>query len=153
MPHEAMADQTEPSSPQPSASANALGRYGRGYAALIGLVALAILLQGVFAGVFVEPGRHAGWLNAHDINADVALGLSIVAAVYAIVLLRAAARSLAVGAVALVVLLIALVAIGHAITGSGDNGLTPVHIPLALLAFGLTIWLSVRARSLRLSAG
>jgi hypothetical protein len=65
------------------------------------------------------------------------------------VLLREAARSLAIGSVVLVALVIALVAIGHAITGSGDNGLTPVHIPLALLAFGLTIWLSVRARTLR----
>jgi hypothetical protein len=27
-----------------------------------------------------------------------------------------------------------------------------VHVPLALLAFGLTIWLSVRARNLRKSA-
>jgi hypothetical protein len=43
------------------------------------------------------------------------------------------------------------VAIGHAIADSGSNGLTPVHIPLALLAFGLTIWLSVRARTLRRS--
>jgi hypothetical protein len=147
-----MADQTAPSSPQPSSSARALSRYGPGYAALVGLVALAILLQAVFAGVFIEPGAHSGWLNAHDINADVALGISIVAAVYAFVLLRQSARSLVIGSVALVALLIALVAIGHAITGSGDHGLTPVHIPLALLAFGLTIWLSVRARSLRLSS-
>ncbi len=43
------------------------------------------------------------------------------------------------------------VAIGHAITGSGDDGLTPLHVPLALLAFGQTIWLrlSIRAVSLR----
>jgi hypothetical protein len=146
-----MADQTAPSSSQPSSGPHALSRYGPGYTALIGLVSLAILLQGVFAGVFVEPGHHPGWLNAHDINADVALGLSIVAAAYAIVLLRDAARSLVVGAIVLVALLIALVVIGHAITGSGNDGLTPVHIPLALIAFGLTIWLSVRARTLRKS--
>jgi hypothetical protein len=74
--------------------------------------------------VFVEPGSHSGALNAHDVNADVALGLSIVAAVYAIVLLRKAARSLVIGSLVLVALLVALVAIGHAITRSGDNGLT-----------------------------
>ena len=39
--------------------------------------------------------------------------------------------------------------IGHAITDSGDDGLIPVHVPLALVVFGLTIWLSVRARVLR----
>jgi hypothetical protein len=151
-PTKAMADQTAPSSPEHSSRARALSRYGPGYAALIGLVALAILLQAIFAGVFIEPGGHPGSLNAHDINADVALGVSVIAAVYALVLLRKPAPSLAIGAVVLVVLLVALVAIGHAITGSGDHGLTPVHIPLALLAFGLTIWLSVRARTLRKSS-
>jgi hypothetical protein len=137
---------TEPTGP---AGAATLSRYGPGYAALVGLVALAILVQGVLAGIFVEPGTHGGALNAHDVNADVTLGLAIVAAGYAIAFLRQAARSLAIGSVVLVVLLIALVSIGHAITGSGDDGLTPVHVPLALLAFGLTVWLSVRARSLR----
>ena len=126
-----------------------VSRFGPGYAALVGLVALAILLQGIFAGVFIEPGSHSGALNAHDVNADVALGLAIVAAGYAIAFLRDTAPALVIGSVVLVALLIALVAIGHAITGSGDDDLTPVHVPLALFAFGLTIWLSVRARSLR----
>lgn len=134
-----------------SSAAQALARFGPGYAALVGLVALAIVVQGVLAGVFIEPGAHSGALNAHDINADVTLGLSIVAAIYAFALLRTAAPSLVIGSVVLVGLIIALVAIGHAITGSSDNGLTPVHVPLALLAFGLTIWLSLRARSLRRS--
>lgn len=57
-----------------SAGAQVLARFGRGYAALVGLVALVILVQGIFAGVFVEPGSHIGALNAHDVNADVALG-------------------------------------------------------------------------------
>ena len=135
-----------------SPAAQALARFGPGYAALIGLVALAILVQGVLAGMFIEPGAHSGALNAHDVNADVALGLSIVAAIYAFALLRTVAPALLIGSVVLVALMIALVAIGHAITGSSDNGLTRVHVPLALLAFGLTIWLSVRARNLRKSA-
>jgi len=32
------------------------------------LVQLAILLQGIFAGVFAEPGRHSGALNAHELR-------------------------------------------------------------------------------------
>jgi len=135
-----------------STAAHALTRFGRGYTSLVGLVGLAILLQGIFAGVFVEPGRHSGALNAHDVNADVTLGLSVLAALYAIVLLRHAAPSLVTGSLVLVALLVALVAIGHAITGSGDHGLTSLHVPLALLAFGQTIWLSVRERSLRKAA-
>ena len=130
-----------------------VSRFGPGYAALVGLVSLAIVLQGIFAGVFIEPGSHSGALNAHNVNADVALGLAIVAAGYAIAFLRDAAPALVIRSVVLVALLIALVAIGHAITGSGDNSLTPVHVPLALFAFGLTIWLSVRARSLRKASG
>jgi len=115
----------------PPSDGGALTRFGPGYAALIGLIALAILLQAIFAGVFIEPGTHSGSLDAHKVNAD------------------RAARSLAIGSVVLAVLLIAVDAIGHAITDSSDDGLTPVHIPLALACFGLTIWLSARARSLR----
>jgi uncharacterized membrane protein len=120
-----------------------------GYAVLVGLVAVAILLQGIFAGIFIEPGTHSGALSAHNVNADVALGLAIVAAGYAIAFLRNDDPPLVIGSVVLVAVLIALVAIGHAITGSNDDGLTPVHVPLALFAFGQTIWLIVRARSLR----
>ncbi len=57
-----------------------------------------------------------------------------------------------IGSLVLVALLVALVAIGHAITGSGHDGLTPLHVPLALLAFGQATWLSVRAVSLRKAA-
>ena len=135
-----------------AANSAALARYGPGYAALIGLVALAILLQAVFAGEFIEPGAHSGWLNAHAVNADVATALAVIAAGYAFALLRHAARSLVIGSLVLVVLMAALEAIGHAISDSGDDSLTPVHVPLALLAFGLTIWLSVRARTLRRSS-
>lgn len=146
-----MAESAPTDIPARSPAAHVLARFGPGYAALIGLVALAILVQGVLAGVFIEPGTQKGALDAHQVNADVALALSVVAAIYAFLLLRAVAPALVIGSVVLVVLMVALVAIGHAITGSSDNGLTPVHVPLALLAFGLTIWLSVRARTLRRS--
>ena len=133
----------------PPSDGGALTRFGPGYAALIGLIALAILLQAIFAGVFIEPGTHSGSLDAHKVNAVVTAALGLIAAIYACALLRRAARSLAIGSVVLAVLLIAVDAIGHAITDSSDDGLTPVHIPLALACFGLTIWLSARARSLR----
>ena len=96
-----------------------------------------------------DPGTHASALDAHNINADVATGLAIVAAVYGLIALRDAAPVLVIASVVLAILMIALTAIGHAITGSGHHGLTPVHVPLALLAFGLTIWLSARVTALR----
>lgn len=129
-----------------------LRRNGPIFASLVGLTALAILLQAVFAGEFIEPGKHSSWLSAHDVNADVVIGLAALTAVFALVRLRVAARSLTVGAVVLAVAVIAQVAIGHAITQSNDDGLIPVHVPLAMLIFALTIWLSVRARTLRRSS-
>ena len=135
--------------PHDAATHEILTRNGPPFAALIGLTALGILLQAIFAGEFIRPGAHSGWLDAHDVNADVVIGLSVISAAFAVVRLRRVARSLAIGSVVLAVLVIVQDSIGHAITGSGDDGLIPVHIPLALLVFGLTIWLSVRARSLR----
>jgi hypothetical protein len=126
-----------------------LARSGPIFAALTGLTSLAILLQGVFAGEFIQHGAHGSWLNAHDVNADVAVTLAVVTAGYALARLRSQARTLVVGSVVLAVAVIVQDVIGHAITDSGDDGLIPVHVPLALAIFGLTIWLSVRARVLR----
>jgi hypothetical protein len=120
------------------------------FAALTGLTSLAILVQAFLAGEFIQHGTgHSSWLNAHDINADVVVTLAVITAIYAVIVLRARARSLAIGAVVLALLAIVQTIIGHAITDSGDNGLIPVHVPLALLIFGLTIWLSVSAARLR----
>jgi len=135
------------------ADASTLARRGPVFAALIGLTSLGILLQAVFAGVFVDRvNSHHSWLNAHDVNADVVTALAVVAAIYAVVTLWSAGRALVIGAVALALLVIAQTAIGHAVTDNGDDGLLALHVPLALLAFGLTIWLSVKARALRRAA-
>ena len=45
---------------------------------------------------------------------------------------------------------LAQTAIGHLITDNGADGLVAIHIPLAFVIFGLTIWIS--ARALRLSS-
>lgn len=129
-----------------------LRRNGPIFASLVGLTALAILLQAVFAGEFIEHGKHSSWLSAHDVNGDVVIGLAVVTAVFALVRLRAAARSLTIGAIVLAVAVVVQDVIGHAITQSNDDGLVPVHVPLAMVIFALTIWLSVRARTLRRSA-
>jgi len=129
--------------------ATAVARSGPKFAALTGLTSLAILLQGVFAGEFIDHGAHGGWLNAHDVNGYVVVVLALATAVYAVMALRATARPLAVGSVVLAVLVIAQDGIGHAITDNGSDGLIAVHVPLALIVFGLTIWLSLSARVMR----
>ncbi len=131
----------------------ALARTGPVFAALTGLTSLAILLEAVFAGEVIAPASSNGWLSAHNVTADVVIALTVITAVYAAVCLRDSARLLVIGSVVLAVLVIVQTAIGHAITNNNDNGLLVIHVPLALLVFGLTIWLSVKARSLRKAAG
>jgi hypothetical protein len=129
-----------------------LARSGPIFAALVGLTTLAILLQAVFAGEFVDRAKTGGWLSAHNTNAIVVIALAVFTAIYAVATLRASARPLVIGSVVLAVLLIIQTVIGHAITDDNDNGLLVIHIPLAMLVFGLAIWLSAKARSLRKAA-
>jgi hypothetical protein len=138
--------------PPPALADRPLERSGPIFAALTGLTALAILLQAVFAGEFVDHTRAGSWLSAHNTGAYVTIGLAVVTAAYALALLREAARALAIGAAVLAVLVIAQTAIGHAITSGGHDGLLVIHIPLAMLVFGLAIWLSVKSRGLRRDA-
>lgn len=60
------------------------------FAALTGLTSLVIFLQAVTAGQFVsQPGR-TGWVTVHGVVADVAWGLALVTAIYAVAGLRRA---------------------------------------------------------------
>jgi ABC-type uncharacterized transport system permease subunit len=122
------------------------------FAALTGLTSLAILVQAFIAGEFIEHGAHGSWLNAHAVVADVVVAFAIVTAIYAYLKLRTQARPLVIGSITLAVLAAVQTAIGHAITDSNDNWLIPIHVPLALLIFGLTIWLSISARTFRRGA-
>jgi hypothetical protein len=135
-----------------SAGGGPLARTAPVFAALTGLTTLAILLQAVFAGEFVDRARTGGWVSAHNANADVVIALAVITAIYAFVALRGHAPRLVIEAVVLAVLVIAQTAIGHAITDDNDNGLLVIHIPLAMLVFGLTIYMSAQARSARKAA-
>ena len=108
-----MAEQTAPPTSDLPSGGQVFARYGPGFAALVGLVSLAILVQAVLAGIFIQPGAHKGALNAHDVNADVTIGLSLIAMIYALVLLRRPGRSLAIGSVVLFVLLVIQDSLGH----------------------------------------
>jgi ABC-type uncharacterized transport system permease subunit len=118
------------------------------FAALSGLTSLAILAQAFFAGEFIQHGARGGWLDAHSVGADVASVLAVMTAIYAFVKLRPDARALMIRAIVLAVLVIIQNFIGHEITDSSEDWLIPIHVPLALLIFGLTVWLSASARSI-----
>lgn len=120
------------------------------YSALIGLATLAILLQGVWAGLFLrydgKRDHSQNWIDAHGHGADVAIGLTVIALVVAFVRLRAR-RDLLLGTVVLLVLLIIESYLGGQIVDHGKDSLTAVHIPLAMLIMGVAVWLPIRSQT------
>jgi hypothetical protein len=117
---------------------------------LAGVTTLAIFLQAITAGIFMSfRGSDAGapWVTTHQVVGYAAILLAVVTAVVAVAALRASATELMGGAISLALLLIAQVGIGQAIEST--RGLVAVHVPLAFVVFGLTIWLSVRGAVVR----
>jgi cytochrome bd-type quinol oxidase subunit 2 len=119
------------------------------FASLSGLIAVVVLLQFVFAGVFLRyDGKRdasTSWIDAHAWGAHIGTVLAVVAAGYAIVRLRHR-KDLLVGSVALAVLFLAEAYIGGAIRDDGKDGWTAIHVPVAFLLTALVVWLPLRAR-------
>lgn len=114
------------------------------YSALVGLASLAIVLQGLWAGLFVQEGQDYkdNWVKVHATGGEVAIALSALATVVAFVKLRSR-RDLVVGTGALTVILVLEAYIGGLI---GDHSrLTAIHFPLAMALVALAVWLPMRA--------
>lgn len=118
------------------------------FAGAIGLAALVVLLQGLWAGVFLEHDgdRDAAstWIEVHSWGADVAILLGAIATVVAFLQLRAR-RDLWIGSAVFTVLLILEAYLGGLIRDDGQDVLTAVHVPLAMALMGLAVWLPFRA--------
>lgn len=119
------------------------------FSALIGLAALAVLLQGLWAGIFLGHNRQGdaatGWVTVHSRGAEVAILLAAAATVVAFVKMRDR-KDLWVGSAALTVLLVLESYLGGLIVDSGKYSLTAVHVPFAMALMGLVVWLPLRAR-------
>jgi heme A synthase len=119
------------------------------YASLIGLTALVILLQGLWAGLFIREGKdfdassaQASAVEVHDWGARVAIVLALASLAVAVWRLRDR-RDLLAGTGALFVLLLVEAYIGGEI---GDHASWPaIHVPLAMALLGLSVWLPMRA--------
>lgn len=114
------------------------------FSTLIGLTSLGILLQGVWAGMFIREGQgnDDAWVEVHARGAEVTLALAVIAAIVAVVKLRPR-RDVVVGSVVLVVLLALEAFVGGLV---GDHpGLQAVHFPLGMALLGLAVWLPTRA--------
>lgn len=117
--------------------------------AILALAGVAVLLQGLWAGIFLEhDGKRdaaGGWIDVHARGGEVALVLAAVATVVAFVRLRSR-RDLWLGSAALTALLVLESYLGGLIRDDGKDKLTAVHVPLAMAIMGTATWLLARSR-------
>jgi heme A synthase len=118
------------------------------YAVLVWLVVLAIVLQGLWAGIFL---RHDGqrdaagrWIDVHATGGEVALALTVLATIVAFLRLRVR-RDFWIGGLVLAGLLVIEAYLGGLIRDDGKDNLTALHIPLAMLIMGWAAVLAARA--------
>lgn len=118
------------------------------FAALTGLAALAILLQGLWAGIFLEHDGErdaaGNWIDIHATGGEVAIALAALAAIWALFRLRGR-KDLVIGAIVLTLLLVLEAYIGGLIRDDSKDTLTAVHVPFALLLMAIAVWLPLRA--------
>jgi hypothetical protein len=121
----------------------------RTFTALTGVTSLLIFLQAVTAGEFVSQDDRDSWIAVHNIVGNITLVVALGVAIFTIIAFRASNRVLMWATVGLFILLLAQTVMGHLITDAKQDGWIGVHVPVALIVFGLTIWLSIRAVALR----
>jgi hypothetical protein len=121
----------------------------RAFGLLVRLTGLGVLLQAVWAGLFLRGDtRDKHWVAVHGTGADVTTVLAGLTALLAVAVLRHR-RAVVVGSVLLAVATFTEAFLGGRITEQGQDGLTAVHVPLGMLVMGLAVWLSVQAAQLR----
>ncbi|MEO7745128.1 MAG: hypothetical protein ABIV05_02740 [Actinomycetota bacterium] len=120
------------------------------YSALIGVTTLLILLQGLWAGIFLqhdgERDAAQSWIDLHARGADLSIVLAAAATAVAFWKLRQR-RDLWIGSAVLTVVLVLESYIGGLIVDASKDVLTAVHVPLAMVLVGLAVWLPLRARN------
>ncbi len=138
-----MTTRTETRTATPTATRNTF------YSVLIGVTALLVLLQGLWAGLFLqhdgERDTASGWIDVHARGADLALVLAATATIVAFVKLRRR-RDLWLGTGILTLLIAAEAYLGGLIRENGKDNLTAIHVPLAMAMMALVVWLPLRAR-------
>jgi hypothetical protein len=116
------------------------------FRAVIVLAGLAVLLQGLWAGLFLREGGgyRDTWVQVHARGAEVALALALIATIVAFVRLRAR-RDVVIGSVVFTVLIAFEAFLGGKVSDGHSVAAQVVHIPLAMALLGLAVWLPLRA--------
>jgi hypothetical protein len=126
--------------------------------AIVGTMSLGILVQAVTGGIFARETNHKGLINAHSGIAYLIAVLAVAAVVVAFVMWRGRAGGQLVIAetVAMLIAVAAQIGIGQKIGDLGKGGTHPgllaIHIPLALIIFGLALHLSTSVANMRRSS-
>jgi hypothetical protein len=110
------------------------------WSALVGLTTLGVLLQGLWAGLFLRPDAGGPWYSIHQHGGEATVTLAALATIAAALWLRTR-RDLLVGTALLLVLLVAEYFLGRA----GEGSLV-LHLPLALLIMAVAVWLPMAAQ-------
>lgn len=114
------------------------------FSALVGVAGVGVLLQGVWAGLFIREGHDNSdaWVEVHARGAEITILVALAAAVVALLRLRSR-PALVVGSLAFLVLLVVESYVGGLV---GDQQLLEVvHFPLAMALLGLAVYLPVAA--------
>jgi hypothetical protein len=122
--------------------------------AVVGVLALAVLVQAFTAGRFVgEPGKsYKGFVDAHKGVGDLVVLLAVVAVAVAFTMWRGKAGFQMVAGETVVLLVLTIIQFGVGQQVSKHPGLLTIHIPVAVLIFGVTTHLSTYVANLRRSA-
>jgi hypothetical protein len=136
---------SRPAAPDPATPDAAPARPHPAFSALVGLTTLGVLLQGLWAGLFLGGTDHPStWVDVHNVGAMVTVALALLATVAALVWMRHN-RPAVIGTALLFVLLVIEMGLGQAVDDD-SRGPVIVHVPLALLIMGLAVYLPVLAR-------
>ncbi|RBY85372.1 hypothetical protein [Blastococcus sp. TF02A-26] len=113
------------------------------FSALVGLTTLGVLLQGLWAGLFLGTDDYGTWVSVHQHAGEATIVLALLSTVAAAVWMRHR-RPVVIATAALFVLLLAEYFLGY--FGDDTRGLIVVHVPLAMLLMALAVYLPVMAR-------
>jgi heme A synthase len=115
------------------------------WSALVGLASLGVLLQGLWAGLFLRRGaaNRDTWVSIHQHAGEATVLIVLLATVAAVIWMRQR-RDVLLGTVLFLVLVVIELVLGYTIEGS--TSAVAVHVPLALLIMGLAVWLPLAAR-------
>lgn len=122
------------------------------FAILTGVTSVVVLLQAVWAGIFLEHDGErdsaASWVHVHARGAEIAIVLALLTTVFAFVRMRPR-KDLWIGSLVLTLLLVLESYIGGLIVDASKDTLTAVHIPLGMAIMALVVWIPLRARQYR----